>query len=152
MRVRVATAIILATGLVVVVGLCPLLIPRFARWQSPLTLPVARCAVSLGLVRGESASRVRAAAALRRRSPTDEARAAANAGDYRLVGVAGFGVNFPGIPHDGEAQLSTQLGVRQILGDGDGGDVYSQQYQAASYDFALRYNRTLMQHQSGDLR
>ena len=112
-----------------------------------LTLCVARIAVSLGFITGRSATLVSEAARLRFSRPSTQARSAIDAGDRRLVGVAGFGLGFPGAALSESDQLKTTFGVREILGQGDQFDsIYDELYQYASYEFALRYNRTILQH------
>jgi len=151
-RLHVKQVTVLMMGLVIAIALAALFVSRVTGSHSQPTLLVARCEVFLGLVTGESASLVREAVALRHRRPSDKARLAATGDDYRLVGVAGFGVFFPGTPPEAESQLSTPLGVRQILGAGDGGDAYVSLYQGASYDFALRYNSTILEHLKARVR
>ena len=74
-----------------------------------------------------------------------EAEAAARHRDFRLIGVAGVGVFFPGVP-GGErlAQRVQRFGVREIMGAGDVANKYTVLYQSAAYQFALTYNQLIL--------
>jgi hypothetical protein len=105
-------------------------------------IATARLGVSLGLVRGVDAIAVREAAAIRRRNVVMEAEAAAHHRDFRLIGVAGVGLFFPGVP--GSERLAQRLGVREIMGAGDSFNQYTRLYQSAAYQFALTYNQLIL--------
>jgi hypothetical protein len=108
-------------------------------------IATARLGVSIGLVRGVDAIAVREAAAIRRRNVVMEAEAAAHHRDFRLIGVAGVGLFFPGVP-GGErlAQRVQRLGVREIMGSGDAVNQYTVLHQSAACQFALTYNQLIL--------
>ena len=105
-------------------------------------IATARLGVSLGLVRGVDAIAVREAAAIRRRNAVREAEAAARHRDFRLIGVVGVGLFFPGVP--GGGRLAQQIGVREIIGADDFTNRYTGLYQSAAYQFALTYNQLIL--------
>jgi hypothetical protein len=135
------------------VGAAPLLSDRFRQWRTPATLPLAQGAVALGLVSGHDGDLVREAVRLHSAPASDLATEATKTADYRLVGIAGFSVFFPGIREDDQERLSRQLGVREIVGNGDGFEsVYEWLYQDASYEFAHRYNVAIIRQLEGPMR
>lgn len=71
----------------------------------------------------------------------------ATQGDPRIVGVIGFGLFFPGLPGSsarlGQIDLCGDSVVRVSGGVGDCGTRYDFLYQAAFYNYALRYNRAI---------
>jgi hypothetical protein len=103
----------------------------------------ASAAASVGLVRGVNAQAARQAAKLLDRDPIGEADEAAKKRDYRLIGVAGIGLFFPGVKT--EEAPRTRLGVRETMGAGDTVNYYTGLYQSEAYQFALAYNQRLLE-------
>ena len=108
-----------------------------------LRIAVARVKAAFWLVPGKDADFVAAAVKLRHRDPIQEAAEASARGDDRLIGVAGFGLFFPRLSEN-EAPVVERLEPREILGAGDAGDELMFLYQSASYEFALAYNREIL--------
>jgi hypothetical protein len=98
-----------------------------------------------GQLAGEEWHDLAAATKLAFRSPTAEAKQALRSGHDRLVGVAGFGLFFPGIPDSFRNVVTDEKDLAaDILGVGDtSSNRMSQVYQAASYRFAFLYNETV---------
>jgi hypothetical protein len=67
-------------------------------------------------------------------------------GDYRLVGIGGIGLFFPGLEYrDGRVELiAKKYGYRFIDGTSDYTDSPEQaRFQTAAYEYARRYNMNL---------
>ena len=104
-------------------------------------IATARIGMSLGLVRGVDATAVREAAAIRHRNPVKEAEAAVRHRDFRLIGVVGVGLFFPGVPRD--ERCAQRFGVRETMGAGDFVNHYTDLHQSAAYQFARTYNQLI---------
>jgi hypothetical protein len=104
-------------------------------------IATARMGMSLGLVRGIDATAVREAAGIRHRNPVKEAEAAIRHRDFRLIGVDGVGLFFPGVPRDD--RYAQRFGVRETMGAGDSGNRYAGLHQSAAYQFARTYNQLI---------
>jgi hypothetical protein len=145
LRRRPIVAIVVTLCLLAALGATPPLLWRFATPGSRAQLLAARVSASLGFLEPEDARWVGMAAVLRHENPIRDAREAIAQGDQRLVGVAGIGLFFPGRPTGGLRE-DWKVEPRTILGAGDGGTSFTFLYQAASYDYALAYNRVILKH------
>lgn len=76
------------------------------------------------------------------RFPELEAIISISKGDYRLTGIAGFGLFFPGTPREHEETLVNDRKLtRIIMGIGDCSYNRTDRiYHQVSYHYALRYN------------
>ncbi len=77
--------------------------------------------------------------------PELEAIKSISKGDYRLIGIAGFGLFFPGTPREYEETLVNDRKLtRIIMGIGDCSYNRTDRiYHEVSYNFALRYNSVI---------
>ena len=80
--------------------------------------------------------------------PSVEARVACGHRDFRLIGLGGVGLFFPGFASSAEAPLgfswAERHGYRFMLGTSDYADSGAQMaYQQAAYDYAKEFNGTM---------
>jgi len=143
-RALVAAGIAIALASVVAAAV-PLW--RLVPVGSWVRLLAARTLASLGHLQTDDTCWVGMAVELRRKDPVRDAREAIARGDQRLVGVAGFTVVVPGCPNEGRRE-DWSARPKVILGAGDGGSEFTFLYQAASCDYALAYNRTILKHRA----
>ena len=145
--------VFLGTFVLLAVGIAPLISYRFWEWSTPMTVPIARAAVCLGLIGGRDADLVRESFRLRTAFPAYRARKAAAANDHRLVGVRGFGLFFPGTNNRNQEEIRREYGEFERVGGGDSANsIYELLYQEESYNFALHYNETILNSQTKQMR
>ena len=141
LRVGLLACAAVAVALVLVVIL---LWVAFARTANP-SLALVAVEARLGLLPAADAHLVKEAVRLRRRNPSQEADAALQRRDYRLIALSSFGLSIPGAPRlRDSAYYSKHYGIRETVGVGDTGNQYTLLYQNEAYRFALAYNLVIL--------
>jgi len=80
--------------------------------------------------------------ALRASNPANDANAAFERGDYRLVAIEGVALNVPGISP--RSDLLNSLALKIIRGTGDNMDASGPEINSLALDYATKYNYTML--------